>query len=85
MFAVLRVAVLAAAVTLAVTVLAWLAAPHAGHRRRVAADGLPTRPAASAPATRAPAGLSFTNGAAFSLTTVTWAVPAKLDVLAMRT
>ena len=34
------------AVLVVVTVLAWLAAPHAGHLRRVAADGLPTRPAA---------------------------------------
>ena len=51
------------AVLIVVTVLAWLAAPHAGYLRRVAADGLPTRPAASAPATRAPTGLSFTNGA----------------------
>jgi hypothetical protein len=51
------------AVLVVVTVLAWLAAPHAGHLRGVAADGLPTRPAAPAPATRAPKGLTFTNAA----------------------
>jgi hypothetical protein len=49
------------AVLVVVTVLAWLAAPHAGHLRGAAADGLPTRPAA--PMTRPPKGLTFTDAA----------------------
>ena len=51
------------AVLVVVTVLAWLAAPYAGHLRGVAADGLPTRPTAPGPATRAPKGLTFTDTA----------------------
>jgi hypothetical protein len=55
------------AVLVVVTVLAWLAAPHATAVRGLAASGLPaitapTRPAPP-PATRPPLGLGFTTGA----------------------
>jgi hypothetical protein len=55
------------AVLVVITVLVWLAAPHARAVRGLVAGGLPTiaapQPPGDRPTTRAPTGLAFTNAA----------------------